>query len=69
MGRVFNGVMKVVSTIIGVLMMCMGVVWMLQGLGLAFQVGFMAGDPHWTIYGAILALVGLCQAIWSIRRP
>jgi hypothetical protein len=28
----------------------------------------MIGDPKWTVYGAILALVGLGQAIWSIRR-
>jgi len=69
MGSVFNGVMKIVSTLIGVLMVCMGGVWFLQGTGIAFQVGFMAGDPHWAIYGAILALVGLAQVIWSLRRP
>jgi hypothetical protein len=68
MSSLFNGVMKVVSTLIGVLMVCMGGVWFLQGTGVAFQVGFMAGDPHWAIYGAILALVGVCQAVWSITR-
>jgi hypothetical protein len=68
MGSLFNGAMKIVSTLIGVLMVCMGVVWFLQGTGVAFQVGFMAGDPHWAIYGAILALVGVCQAIWSVTR-
>jgi hypothetical protein len=68
MSSLFNGAMKVVSTLIGVLMVCMGGVWFLQGTGVAFQVGFMAGDPHWAIYGAILALVGVCQAVWSITR-
>jgi hypothetical protein len=68
MGSVFNTVMKVVSTLIGVLMVCMGGVWFLQGTGVAFQVGFMAGDPQWAIYGALLAIVGVCQAIWSVTR-
>jgi len=30
--------------------------------------GFMAGDPKWAVYGAILALVGVGQAIWSATR-
>jgi len=68
MGSAFNTVMKIVSTLIGVLMVCMGGVWFLQGTGIAFQVGFMAGDPHWAIYGAILAIVGVCQVIWSVTR-
>ena len=41
---------------------------MLQGLNHAFQVGFMVGNYHWTIYGAILALVGIVQLIWSNIR-
>jgi hypothetical protein len=64
----FNKVMRVVSSLIGVLMVMMGVVWMLQGLNLAFRVGFMVGDYHWTIYGAILALVGVAQVVWSNTR-
>jgi hypothetical protein len=28
----------------------------------------MAGDYRWAIYGAILALVGGAQLIWSISR-
>jgi hypothetical protein len=46
-------------------MILMGIVWMLQGLNLAFRVGFMVGNYHWTIYGAILALLGIAQLIWS----
>ena len=64
----FNKVMRVVSSLIGVLMVMMGIVWMLQGLNLAFRVGFMVGDFHWTIYGAILALVGVAQVVWSNTR-
>jgi hypothetical protein len=68
MRKVFNVVMRGVSTLLGVLMVAMGVVWMLQGLDLAFRVGFMVGDYHWTIYGAVLAIVGIAQAIWSNTR-
>jgi hypothetical protein len=68
MWLVFNKVMRVVSTLIGVVMVLMGTVWMLQGLNLAFRVGFMVGDPHWTLYGAILALVGIAQVVWSNTR-
>jgi hypothetical protein len=64
----FNVVMRIVSSAIGVAMILMGLVWMLQGLNLAFRVGFMVGDYHWTIYGAILALVGVAQLIWSNTR-
>ena len=66
--NLFNLVMRVVSTLIGLLMTCAGVVWMLQGLDLAFKVGFMVGDPKWTLFGAILALVGVGQVIWSNTR-
>ena len=68
MRNAFNIVMRVVSTLIGVLMACMGGIWMLQGLNLAFRVGFMVGDKRWVVYGAILALVGLAQAVWSNTR-
>jgi hypothetical protein len=68
MRNAFNVVMRVVSTLLGVLMIAMGVVWMLQGLNLAFRVGFMVGDYHWTIYGCILALIGIAQTVWSNTR-
>ena len=63
-----NRVMRIVSSLIGIAMILMGIVWMLQGLNLAFRVGFMVGNYHWTIYGAILALVGVAQLIWSNSR-
>lgn len=71
MGGLFYNVMRVVSSLIGLLIMAMGCIWALQGLNMApppFNGGFMIGDAHWTIYGAILALVGLCQLIWSNTR-
>ena len=68
MAPIFNIVMRIVSSLIGVTMILMGAVWMLQGLNLAFRVGFMVGNYHWTIYGAILALVGVAQVVWSNTR-
>jgi hypothetical protein len=64
----FNIVMRIVSSLIGILMILAGTIWILQGLNLAFRVGFMVGDFHWTIYGAIMALVGIAQVVWSNTR-
>jgi hypothetical protein len=64
----FNAVMRVVSSLIGLLMVAMGIVWILQGLNLAFRVGFMVGQPRWVLFGAILALVGVAQILWSNVR-
>ena len=68
MGNGFHIFGKVISTLVGLLMVCMGGVWILQGLGIAFQVGFMAGAPQWALYGAILALLGVIQVVWSVTR-
>ena len=71
MRALFNGVMRIVSTLLGLLMIFMGSVWMMQGLGVgpaAIMRGFMVGDLHWTLYGAILALVGIGQVVWSNSR-
>jgi hypothetical protein len=63
-----NVMMRIVSTLLGGVMIAMGTVWILQGLNLAFRVGFMVGDKHWVVYGGILALLGIAQVIWSNTR-
>jgi hypothetical protein len=69
MGGLFYIVGKIVGTLVGLLMVCMGGIWVLQGLNIAFLEGsFMAGDPQWAVYGAILAVVGIVQAAWSVTR-
>jgi hypothetical protein len=68
MRRAFDIAMRLVSSLIGLVMIALGTVWMLQGLNLAFRVGFMVGDRHWTVYGAILALLGIAQVYWSNSR-
>lgn len=64
----FNTIMRIVSTLIGLVLAAMGIVWMLQGLNLAFRVGFMVGEKRWVVYGALAALVGIAQVIWSNTR-
>jgi hypothetical protein len=68
MRATFNVLMRIVSTLLGIGMIAIGAVWILQGLNLAFRVGFMVGDRHWVVYGAILALLGVGQVIWSNTR-
>ena len=71
MRSLFNSVMRIVSSLLGLLMVALGGVWMMQGLGIgpsAIMRGFMVGDWHWTLYGSILALVGIGQVVWSNMR-
>ena len=71
MRTLFNTVMRIVSTLVGLLMIFMGGVWAMQGLGIgpaAIMRGFMVNDLHWTVYGVILALFGLGQVVWSNTR-
>jgi hypothetical protein len=69
--RAFDIVMRIVTSLIGLLMILMGSVWMMQGLGVgpdAIMQGFMVNDIRWTYYGAILAIVGAAQIAWSFMR-
>jgi hypothetical protein len=68
---VFNIAMRIVSSLLGLLLIFMGSIWMMQGLHIgpaAIMRGFMVSDPRWTLYGAILALVGVGQVVWSNTR-
>jgi hypothetical protein len=68
MWRPFDITRRIVSSLLGLAMVAVGTVWMLQGLNLAFRVGFMVDDRRWTLYGAILALVGIAQLLWTNTR-
>ena len=70
MRGIFNIVMRIVSSLIGVLMLVGGTFWALQGLRLTGpnDKSFMVGNQHWIVYGAIFALVGVAQVIWSNTR-
>ena len=68
MSELFNGVMRAISSLIGLGMVALGGIWILQGLNLAFRVGFMVGDKQWVLWGALLALAGVGQVYWSNTR-
>ena len=71
MRTAFNLVMRIVSSLLGLLLIFMGSIWMMQGLHVgpaAIMRGSMVSDPRWTLYGAILALVGVGQVVWSNTR-
>jgi len=60
--------MKLVLTIVGVILILMGAVWILQGFNI-LPVGFMAGQMQWALYGTIVALAGIGLLVFSRRRP
>jgi hypothetical protein len=69
--RVFNRIMRIISSLIGVLMVLMGGVWFLQGIDLAWGAlrrSFMEGNRQWAFYGGIVVAIGVCQVIWSNIR-
>ena len=71
MWRAFNVIMRIISTLIGLLLVLMGGIWIMQGLNLAWGAlarSFMQGDQHWAMYGAIVLIIGVCQVIWSNIR-
>ena len=71
MRRAFDVVMRIVTALVGLLMIVSGAVWMMQGLGVgptAIMQGFMVNDIRWTFYGAILAIVGVGEIVWSFMR-
>jgi hypothetical protein len=71
MRRAFDVVMRIVTSLVGLLMIASGCVWMMQGLGVgpdAILQGFMVNDIRWTFYGAMLAVVGIAEIAWSFMR-
>ena len=63
------GVVRMVISIVGVLAVLMGLLWIGQGLGLIMwpASSFMLADRQWAYNGAILAAVGLLVIV-LVRR-
>lgn len=59
--------MKVLLTIIGVLLILFGGVWILQGINV-LPGSFMTGQIRWAIYGGIAVLVGIILIVMVNRR-
>jgi hypothetical protein len=69
--RAFDVTMRIVNSLLGVVLILMGCVWMMQGLNVgpaAILQGPMVNNIQWTYYGAILAIVGVAEIVWSTTR-
>ena len=62
--------MKIVSLIIGILALLMGLLWIGQGAGIIMwpASSFMLDRPIWSLWGALLATVGVGLIVLSRRR-
>ena len=76
MGAAFNILGRIISTLLGLLLVLMGGVWILQAFNIAFNGpmgpggarSFMVENHQWAVYGAIAVVVGLVQIAWSNTR-
>jgi protein-S-isoprenylcysteine O-methyltransferase Ste14 len=59
--------MRIVSNIVGVLLVLLGTVWILQGMNVLLG-SFMSGQPRWAVRGAILVVVGIAGLVWANRK-
>jgi len=59
--------MKIFLSIIAVLLILVGVVWILQGINV-LPGSFMTGQSQWALYGAIAAIVGIGLLVFANRR-
>ena len=59
--------MKLILTIVGVILILMGGIWILQGFNI-LPVGFMAGQMQYALLGAILMIAGIGLLAFSRRR-
>jgi hypothetical protein len=59
--------MRWVLSIVAVVLLLMGTVWILQGLNILRQ-GFMAGQIQYSILGLIVDVVGLALLVGANRR-
>jgi len=59
--------MKIILTILGVLLVILGGIWILQGISV-LPGSFMTGQIRWAIYGAIAAVVGVVLIVLASKR-
>ncbi len=59
--------MKRILTIVSILMILFGGVWLLQGLNVLLG-SAMSGQSQWTVIGAALLVVGLGLLVFANRR-
>jgi hypothetical protein len=73
---IFNLLRRIISTTLGLVVLCLGLVWILQAFDVAFNtprvpggpVSFMVNNHQWAVYGAMAVAVGIGQIVWSNTR-
>jgi hypothetical protein len=58
--------MRIVVRIIAVMLVTLGVIWLLQGVGV-LPGSFMTGQLKWAAYGALSIAVGVALLVWNRR--
>ena len=63
-------ILRILLTLVGVLMLAMGLLWVGQGLGIIMwpASSFMIAQNVWAIWGAVLAGSGIVLLALSRRR-
>jgi hypothetical protein len=62
--------MRTTVSVIGILLLLGGLVWVAQGLNLPFAPrSFMTADRTWILIGAITAAAGMLLFGWARRQP
>ncbi len=59
--------MKIVLSILGVLLVLIGIVWILQGLNILLG-SVMSGQIQWAIIGVLAAIIGAALIYYANRR-
>ena len=66
MGAIFNIVGRIISSLLGLLLVLMGGVWILQGINV-LPGSFMTGQTKWAVYGALTAVAGIVLIVLGRR--
>ncbi len=59
--------MRIILSILGILLILVGAVWILQGINIIGG-SVMTGQTQWAIYGAISAVAGALLLVFANRR-
>jgi cytochrome c biogenesis factor len=59
--------MRIIVSILAVLLMLVGVVWVLQGIGVIGG-SVMTGQSQWTIIGGVSFIVGVGLLVFANRK-
>lgn len=59
--------MRILVTIIGVLLILMGVVWFFQGINV-LPGSFMTGQSRWAVFGTLAVIVGVVLIVAANRK-